>query len=109
MINKVALAMEAQRRKLYPQIPADFPVKPLLPGEPAEDQATCFTCGMSWDDAIITSMTPAPAARCPFEQFHPTPEMDKQDDALLRRTGFAAPASPPRTSPGNWTKRSGGN
>jgi hypothetical protein len=29
--------------------------------------ATCHECGRSWDDSIVTSMTPAPAARCPFE------------------------------------------
>lgn len=27
-------------------------------------------CGLAWDDGVITSMTPAPAARCPFEFFH---------------------------------------
>ena len=27
-------------------------------------------CGLSWDDSIITGMTPTPAARCPFEYFH---------------------------------------
>lgn len=60
----------ALRRTLFPQVPADFPVKPLLPGEKAEDKTTCLTCGLSWDDAIVTSMTPAPGARCPFEEFH---------------------------------------
>lgn len=34
------------------------------------DIATCGTCGLSWDDSIVTGMTPAPAARCPFEYFH---------------------------------------
>lgn len=29
--------------------------------------ATCGDCGRSWDDSIATSMTPTPAARCPFE------------------------------------------
>lgn len=52
------------------QIPADFPVKELKPGDKAEDRATCGTCGRSWDDAVITSYTPAPSARCPFEYFH---------------------------------------
>ena len=33
-------------------------------------KATDGSCGLSWDDSISTSMTPAPAARCPFEQFH---------------------------------------
>lgn len=51
-------------------VPADFPVQPLKAGEPAGDRATCGTCLRSWDDSIPTSMTPAPAARCPFEYFH---------------------------------------
>ena len=34
------------------------------------DYATCGTCGRTWDDSIITGMTPAPSARCPFEYFH---------------------------------------
>jgi hypothetical protein len=52
------------------QIPKNFPVKPLKPGDKAEDRATCGQCGLSWDDAIPTSYTPAPSARCPFEAFH---------------------------------------
>ncbi len=32
--------------------------------------STDGNCGLSWDDSIITSMTPAPSARCPFEYFH---------------------------------------
>lgn len=56
--------------KLHEPIPADFPVQPLKPNQKAEDRVTCGHCGLSWDDAIITSMTPAPSARCPFEAFH---------------------------------------
>jgi hypothetical protein len=52
------------------KVPKDHPVRPLKRNQPAEDRATCGTCGLSWDDAIPTSMTPAPAARCPFEEFH---------------------------------------
>ncbi|RLE24859.1 MAG: hypothetical protein DRJ50_04055 [Actinobacteria bacterium] len=40
----------------------DYATGPIL--------ATCGNCGRTWDDSIITSMTPAPAARCPFEYFH---------------------------------------
>jgi hypothetical protein len=36
----------------------------------APDICTCGSCGLSWDDSIATSCTPAPAGRCPFEQFH---------------------------------------
>lgn len=32
--------------------------------------ATCGHCGLTWDDSISTSYTPAPSARCPFESFH---------------------------------------
>ena len=56
------------------RIPKSFPVKPLRRGtrayREAKDLATCGTCGRSWDDAIVTSWTPSPAARCPFENFH---------------------------------------
>jgi hypothetical protein len=51
-------------------IPLDYPVKPLRANEKAKDRVTCGTCGLSWDDAVSTSMTPAPSARCPFEYFH---------------------------------------
>jgi hypothetical protein len=51
-------------------IPADHPVRPLRVGEPAEDRVTCGTCGLSWDDAVSTSLTPAPSGRCPFEYYH---------------------------------------
>ena len=30
----------------------------------------CGTCGRGWDDSISTSVTPTPAARCPFEYEH---------------------------------------
>jgi hypothetical protein len=53
-----------------PQVPADFPVQPLKPGQPATDPVTCGTCGRSWDDAIPTDWTPAPSGRCPFEYYH---------------------------------------
>ncbi len=56
-------------------VPADFPVRPLLTAEDkagAASLATCGHCGRSWDDGIITSMTPTPSARCPFEYYHGT-------------------------------------
>lgn len=52
------------------EIPKDFPVQPVKPGQKAKDPVTCGDCGLTWDDAITTSMTPAPSARCPFEAFH---------------------------------------
>lgn len=30
----------------------------------------CFTCGFTWDDTMITSLTPTPAGRCPNEHNH---------------------------------------
>lgn len=38
--------------------------------EPVMEVATCGACGRSWNDALITSRTPAPSARCPFEYEH---------------------------------------
>ena len=32
--------------------------------------AECGNCGRLWDDAVITSWTPAPSGRCPFEYEH---------------------------------------
>lgn len=51
-------------------VPDDFPVRVLGPDDSAADRVTCGECGRSWDDAVVTSMTPAPSARCPFEAFH---------------------------------------
>lgn len=59
------------------RVPATHPVRPLRSNSNAYRAAmsartlcTCGTCGRSWDDSIVTSMTPAPAARCPFEEYH---------------------------------------
>ena len=41
-------------------------------GRPVVRMTTCGTCGRTWDDALITSITPAPAGRCPFEYEHTT-------------------------------------
>ena len=65
--------------KTHKRIPADFPVRPLKPGQDAKSKATCGHCGLSWDDAIVTGWTPAPAARCPFEYFHVHPELEAQE------------------------------
>lgn len=32
--------------------------------------ALCGTCDRAWNDAKVTSVTPTPAARCPFEAKH---------------------------------------
>ena len=39
-------------------------------GEVVERFATCGNCGATWNDAIISSRTPAPSSRCPFENDH---------------------------------------
>ncbi|WP_019584158.1 hypothetical protein [Thioalkalivibrio sp. ALE16] len=59
-----------QTRLAPEDIPDDFEVRPLQPGDEARDKVTCLSCGLSWDDAVPTGITPAPAARCPFEPFH---------------------------------------
>jgi hypothetical protein len=35
----------------------------------------CGECGFRWDDTLITSLTPAPAGRCPNEYNHDEPEV----------------------------------
>lgn len=50
-------------------------------GAPIIRIATCGACGRSWDDALGTSMTPAPAARCPFEDEHED-EDESADDTV---------------------------
>ncbi len=56
------------------KIPSDYPVKPLKRGtkawKAAKEIATCGACGRSWDDGKVTSMTPTPSGRCPFEAYH---------------------------------------
>lgn len=37
------------------------------PAPPEADIVTCGACHRSWDDSLVTSVTPAPASRCPFE------------------------------------------
>lgn len=77
-------ARRKQASELEPdEIPADFPVKPLATqaeidaaGDPVQDGE----CGLWWDDAISTSLTPAPGGRCPFEEFH-----DYDDDGYYAR------------------------
>lgn len=48
-------------------------------GKPKVDMATCGHCGRTWNDALGTSITPAPSARCPFEYEH-VYEDDEEDD-----------------------------
>lgn len=60
-------------RALVRRVPSSHPVQPLYTAEEkdaARVLATCGECGLSWDDGVSTSITPTPAARCPFEYFH---------------------------------------
>lgn len=73
--------------KRHHAIPKSFEVQPISPrDQTAKDPCTCGTCGLTWDDGKVTSMTPAPSARCPFEAYHinePEPEPDPKDYKAL--------------------------
>lgn len=62
------------RRLRVKDIPKGFIVRPFLLHrcrKPAPPRTmTCGHCGLSWDDGKITSMTPVPSGRCPFEYHH---------------------------------------
>ena len=88
----LAVAKEIVSAKKHEPIPKDFPVQPLRPGDKAKDKATCGYCGLSWDDAIGTSYTPAPSARCPFEHFHIYPEPKSKHAS---KSIVAKPKDPP--------------
>ncbi len=64
--KKVVLSARLRRS----DIPADFPVQPLGPGENPPGKTTCGQCGLSWDDDKPTSWTPTPSGRCPYEYHH---------------------------------------
>lgn len=64
-------------------IPKTWPVKPLKKTNRAVGLVECYNCGLCWDDDVVTSMTPAPSGRCPFEAFHlPAPEAKPVPDLL---------------------------
>ncbi len=58
--------------KRHDPIPADYPVQPIRRPRKGKQASfsTCGYCGLSWDDDLITSITPTPAGRCAFEPFH---------------------------------------
>src|ERR1019366_145744 len=74
------------RRTTMITIPKDFPVQPLQPNEKAGFRSTCRVCNLSWDDAIATSYTPSPAARCPFEYFHKEEKTRKRSGISIDRS-----------------------
>lgn len=61
---------QPRRASVVEEIPAHWPVRPIRPVPGDLEVMTCGTCGRSWDDAVVTEMTPAPSGRCPFEPFH---------------------------------------
>ncbi len=72
--------------KTHEPIPKDWPVRPLSLSQVQRAKAprsiaTCGHCGLSWNDAVITDYTPAPSARCPFEEFHVYPEEEEEPTA----------------------------
>jgi hypothetical protein len=58
-------------------------------GREIVDVVTCGTCGRSWNDAAISSLTPTPSARCPFEYEHTEVEsiymVERADGSGYRR------------------------
>jgi len=50
-------------------------VRYVAAGQPAPATfgrpTTCGACRRTWDDAVITGVTPVPSGRCPFEYWHP--------------------------------------
>lgn len=45
-------------------------IAPLVGHAPVVEIHQCGHCGRRWNDAAISSITPAPAGRCPFEYEH---------------------------------------
>lgn len=55
------------------------------------DEATCGACGLTWNDAAISSRTPTPGGRCPFEAVHGEAEELKTLRELAdEASGYAA-------------------
>lgn len=70
-------------------------------GHPIVDVATCGHCGRSWNDALSSSVTPAPSGRCPFEYEHvyddaPDYEMSEDRKALILLDAMLHPELYPR-------------
>jgi hypothetical protein len=60
-------------------------------GNTKVETATCGTCGKSWNDALISSSTPTPGGRCPYEHIHDEIEELKVLHSLAEEaSGYAA-------------------
>jgi hypothetical protein len=72
--NEIAGILEQARDARNAPRTDDRGVRYVEAGAPAPrsfaDPVTCGTCGRTWDDKVPTGVTPAPAARCPFEYDH---------------------------------------
>lgn len=84
---------------MWDDVLGDYVVEP--------DIATDGACGLSWDDSIVTGMTPAPSARCPFEYFHRIKRYDRDGwavHATLRVSDIPAdfPVRPISGRRGGW-------
>lgn len=54
-------------------------------GNPIVETMTCGACGFSWNDALVTGITPTPAGRCPNEYGH---DLEEEETSFkIRRTG----------------------
>jgi hypothetical protein len=53
------------------------------------DAATCGHCGFTWNDALITSVTPTPSGRCPNEYGHVYDDDDDDDDDDDRKSVYS--------------------
>jgi len=81
----IYVALVSHRTELDPcDVPEDHPVVPVYLDE-VPTATTCGECGLSWDDDVVTGMTPVPSARCPFEYFHGMAEPDGWAVARLER------------------------
>jgi hypothetical protein len=54
------------------------------------EEAICGSCGLTWNDAAVSSKTPTPGGRCPFEHVHEEAEELK----VLRELAEEASGTP---------------
>jgi hypothetical protein len=53
-------------------------------------EATCGACGLTWNDAAVSSKTPTPGGRCPFEYVHEeAEELKKLRELADEAEGYA--------------------
>lgn len=59
-------------------------------GRPVVRTAECGECGFTWNDAMVTSLTPTPAGRCPNERCHDDPDDEAGADPVESISGTIA-------------------